>query len=248
MLKKFPLFSLFMALIIFLSGCSRSDTAKDKVEILHIALSPAVQPVSPALLACADSQTKLHVAQLPAGAFYSGEFDFVIRLGEPEQLPKFAVQLAEDQLVIILNHGNFIESLSPEQIAGLFSGRIDDWQSLGGEEEGVAVWVSTPNDGARQILEIKLLLGTPITGNAQLAASPQQMLEAVAEDENAIGFLPAAWADASVRTLETGLLLPLLALAETEPSIEARALLACMQGEVGQAVLGQLYPPLLPSN
>jgi hypothetical protein len=59
------------------------------------------------------------------------------------------------------------------------------------------------------------------------------MIEAVAKDRGAIGYVPEAWVGDSVRVLEIELPaemhLPVLALAEQEPQGALRGWLSCLQ-------------------
>ncbi|HEX9595762.1 MAG TPA: substrate-binding domain-containing protein [Anaerolineales bacterium] len=214
---------------------------------LHIALSPSAQPVSTALAACIPSVENLSaILDVRYANFVDlKEVDFFIQLGEAVEEPVFAAQVASEDIVVILHPDNELD-LSKSQLANLFSGRVQDWSELGGQAGVVSLWVGPQSDEGRQVFEGRVLLGSPVSGAANLATNPEDLLAAVAADKAAAGILPAAWVDETVRAIELEVELPVLALAAEEPSGAARQLLACLQGEAGQAALAELYAPLEP--
>ena len=227
------------------AACNPLGQGEDSAKEMRIAISPAAQPVSLALLSCASSNLaedqQLAVQSAIADSIALDDFDFAIQLGESTTGNKAFAELAEEKLLIILHPSNPVRRLSGEQMADLFRDRIEDWNVLEGNNAEVALWIGPASDEARRSLESKLLAGSPVSGTARLATSPRHMLDAVGADVNAIGLLPAAWVDSSVKGLDSGLRLPVLALSEGEVSREARAIVACMQGEQGQSILAARY-------
>ncbi|MDA1329823.1 MAG: substrate-binding domain-containing protein [Chloroflexi bacterium] len=231
-------------MITFLAACNAQGSASDEA-LLEIALSPAAQSVQAALAACGASQTaRLHVEQRVPGQTNPEDYDVIIQLGPPQDTDFFAAPLAEEQILIAVNPLNPADSLNRIDLAEIFRGQIDQWAALDGPDDAISVWVGPEGDEARRALQTDFLQGSPVTGNAHIAATPQLMLDAIASDPNAIGVLPAAWADASVKTIDVGLRVPLLALSASEPQGPARTLINCLQSEVGQAILSQSYPTL----
>ncbi len=228
-------------LALLLSACNSAQSTGTE---LHIAISPAAQPANAAVMACLPREEGLQIsvnASYPAAADLEN-LDLYIRLGEPQEPPAFAAQLATESFVVVTNA---TRSLTHSQAADLFSGRISNWNELGGEDLPVELWVGPASDEARQALEASILLSSPVAGDANVAADPQQILDAVAADPAAAGLLPAAWAGDAAQ-INLGIELPLLAVAAQEPSGAARAVLSCLQGDVGQTALAKKYVPLKP--
>jgi phosphate transport system substrate-binding protein len=151
--------------------------------------------------------------------------------------------IAEEKLAVIFHPSQPVRNLSRKQIADLFRGSISHWSELGGSDAEVAVWIGSNADEARQALESEWLAGSSLRGDAMLAFSAQQLMDAVANDVNAISVLPFAWLDDSVRAEDSGILLPVLAVAAGALSADAQAVLACLQGEQGQSILAESYHP-----
>lgn len=215
---------------------------------LRIAISPAAQPVSSAVANCAPGGEDLFMSidvRYPSVVDLD-QYDLFIRLGEPQDLPSFAAQLAWEQIVVVLNNGNETINLTTQQLADIFSGRAANWSELGGQGGAIALWVGPASDETRQAFEERVLLGSPVSGAANLAADPQTLLDAIAADPLAAGLLPAAWADESIQQIDLGLDLPVLAISDQEPSGAAAQLLACLQSANGQSLLSEHYRPLQP--
>lgn len=235
-------FGLLFSFSMLVAACSPQPEAGPN---LHVALSPAAQPASAAVAVCMPNVENLSATLDVRYANFVdlNEVDFFIQLGEAVEEPGFAAQVASENIVVVLHPDNELD-LSKSQLADLFSSRVQDWSELGGAAGVVSLWVGPQSDEGRQAFEARVLLGGPVAGSANLATNPEDILEAVSADPSAAGILPAAWMGGTVRAVETGVQLPVLAVAGSEPSGAARELLACLQGEVGQAALGELYEPL----
>jgi len=234
--------SLLCALLVNCGGKGESTPS------LRIAISPAAQQASTAILACIPQEENLSISIDPlyANTFDLGDYDLFVRLGEPAEEINFAAQLAWERILVILNPDLGVSSLSRGELIALFSGRVSAWEEFGAGDLPVSLWVPPGSDEARQIFQIELLQGGPVSGGAHLAADPAQLLAAVTEDAGAIGILPAAWADDNVEQIDLGIQVPLLAVATQEPGSAAAQLIACLQSESGQALLSEQYVPFQP--
>ncbi len=96
---------------------------------------------------------------------------------------------ALDALVVLVNKKNPLLSLSTDQIADIFAGRITDWSELGGEQAPINVYA--PIDGMGTWAAFKSLVldarGLDLTSNAKRLATAVEWSDAVAADPNGIG-------------------------------------------------------------
>jgi hypothetical protein len=230
---KFKAVSLLVILFL-LSACAGTGGPQTA---LRIVISPAAHPVSAAVLTCAPATEDISVSidSYYPGSFALADYDFFIRLGEPDESGAFVAQIATEEIVAIANSGLGLGRLTRSGAADLFSGRSGT----------AAIWIGPESDEARQIFNAVILLGSPVSSAASLAGSPEQMLAEVAVDPDAVGILPAAWASGTVQTIDLGIETPVLAISATEPSGVSRDLIACLQSETGQAVLSEKYAPLV---
>jgi hypothetical protein len=229
-----------LLLALLLAACGGAPT---ETPTIRVAITPAAQPVNAAVGACLPRGVALDLDVVYAPAY--ADYDLVIQLGEPSELPPVAAQIASEQISVALDPKNDLD-LDRELLAAIFSGRADDWADLGGEPGAIQLWVGPKEDEARTAFESAVLRGAAVFGGAHLATDLTAILEAVAADPNAAGIVPAALADDSVELNAADIELPVLALAATEPAGAARDLLSCLQSELGQTWLAQHYQPLEP--
>jgi PBP superfamily domain len=239
---------------LLLAGCGpseRTPTPFPTLQSLRVAFSPDTRPALPALEQCAEDQPGLAMLadEKPVTLMESSDSDVWIRLGIPDNWGGFAAQLAEERIVLVANPDNPIRSLSLEEVQGIFSGQLQSWSQVGGPELPVHVWVFPPADEARQISDQNLLAGLSVSDQAFLAASPRRMLEAIANDPGAVGYLPHAWTDATVKLIplpinqQAAMTRPVLVLSSSEPEGQVREFVVCLQSGAGQEALSSLYEP-----
>ena len=236
--------SALLLLCTLLAACGGRSGASD-ADVLQLLLSPAAQPAAEAISTCAAAHDiTLRITSAYPNTQSLEDYDLAIQLGTPTDASIFAAALTEERLLLIRSTNNPIETLGLESIAAIFSGRIANWDVLGGDVQPINLWITPSSDEARLAFEAHLLGGGSVTGAAHLAATPAILREAAAADQYALGVLPAAWLDASVDAQDLDIALPLMALATAEPQGPARALIGCLQSEPGQNVFAKSYSPL----
>jgi hypothetical protein len=228
---------------LLLAACGAQATP---AQALRIGLSPAAQPIAPALLACLPQDEKVEVSidpLFPSQAELS-QLDLYLQLGAPSERPSFAAQIAEERAVLVVNAAQALRSLSAINAADLLNGRITNWQQLGGADEAVLLFVPPEGDEARQAFVANVVRGA-VSGGALIATDPETLLANVAANAGAAGILPAAWAGdgEGIQTFDFGVTLPVLALAAETPLGPARSVVACLQSGAGQALLNERYGP-----
>lgn len=227
-------------LIAVLAACSpfQASTPPPVIQAVRIAITPALRPLSQALLACAAEQTDvvLDVRETPAESLMQVNADLHFRLGEPQELPSFSAPLGWEEIVVIMHSSADVGALDQGQLQALFSG-------ISGEDAGsdVNIWVPLDGDETRQAFDARILLDRLVSPFAKLAPDPAAMLAAVTGDPDAIGYLPSAWVTEEIKEFDLGIRLPVLVLADEEPHGPALLLVSCLQGATGQALILQRY-------
>lgn len=141
------------------------------------------------------------------------------RLKEEEtDLQGFAI--ARDGIGIILHQDNPVKSLSNQQIIDIYTGKIDNWQQVGGKNAAIAV---VNKAEGRSTLE--LFLDYFQLENSQIEASAvigdnQQGIKTVAGNPNAIGYVSIGTAEFSINNNIPIKLLPLNDIAATTENIQ----------------------------
>jgi hypothetical protein len=155
--------------------------------------------------------------------------ELAIRIIQSSDLTSPAYQIDTDEVLIIVNPQNPAAALSVEQVRGLFSGQIQNWQAVGGADAPVQVWTFAAREDIQQVFEQTALGGAPATSLARLATSPEEMAQAIANNANAIGILIRRWKTGNVSEVYTVATVPVLALTPSVPQGRIADMLACLQ-------------------
>ncbi len=114
-----------------------------------------------------------------------------------------ATTLALDGIAVIVNENNPVQDLTRDQLAGLFTGVIDNWSVLGGEDLAVSCIGREAGSGTRDGFE-------SVTGTADACKLSQELtatgavIAAVAANQNAVGYasLSAVEGQKGIRVLK----------------------------------------------
>lgn len=69
---------------------------------------------------------------------------------------------AREAFVFIVNAGNPINSLTDQQVRGIFSGKITRWSQLGGNDERIQVWQRPEDSGSQTVMLGRVMKDTPM--------------------------------------------------------------------------------------
>lgn len=147
------------------------------------------------IAALTDGTTDLCAASRPLTA------DEVSALARKHQTLGVGTLCARDALQIIIHPANSVRSLTQQQIADIFTGALDDWSQVGGGHGPIHRYIRESTSGTYRYFEDHVLLGAGYSAAAVTIAGARAMIDAVAQDSNAIGYSTSAYADrvASVR-------------------------------------------------
>ncbi len=161
-------------------------------------------------------------------------------------------QIGTDQLVLISNKSNPMETATKKMVQKIYENRMPFWKDLQGEcttcfnskitdainDKSINFW-AYPAANPIQILFIwSIMDGNPITLSAMIAPDPQAMREAVQINPTAIGFLPKSWVNDDIKVIEIEdmvkdeLNLPILAIIKSMASQQLKDLLLCLQASI----------------
>jgi phosphate transport system substrate-binding protein len=178
-------------------------TATDTGHKLEIKISGS-QPVIPLMKALAIEFEREHedirVTFLPATHSKGGimgvlkkEYDFglVSRELSPEEAEYglHYVHFANDPLAFVVHKNVKVRNLTSEQIKQIYSGRITNWQQVGGDDKPIVV-LDRPEHTSPKITLRKQLFGDDFkfVENAVVLERPPQMVQSLKVVENSIGY------------------------------------------------------------
>ena len=204
-------------------------TPKPKPEQFTVQYTAASVPWLASLYNCAGKNVII-AEQRGADFLDPQSANMVIRIGMPNNLKAFAYQIATDDLLAIVNMKNPTSKLTTDQVYGLFTGQIQNWKSINGYDAPVEVWVFPAGEDIQNIFDQTALHGSPVSSAAHLANNPDEMLQAIEKDVNAIGIITQHWKTGNITGVYTAASnLPVLAITFSKLQGNLTHILACMQ-------------------
>ena len=132
-----------------------------------------------------------------------------IKLSELQENPELRVHtIARDGIAIVTEPGVSVNSLSKEQIKGIFAGEITNWNEAGGENLVITVVAREEGSGTRAAFEELVMDDALITGNAILQPSNGAVRTSISVIPGAIGFLSFGYLDDQTKPLAVDDVLP----------------------------------------
>lgn len=148
------------------------------------------------------------------------DIGMVSRALKPEEQDLKPFLIAMDGIGIIIHKDNPVASLSREQITGIYTGRIRNWQAVGGPDRPITVVHKAEGRSTLELfLEYFVLKNSEIKPHVVIGDN-QQGLKTVAGNPGAIGYVSIGAAEYEERR---GTPVRLLSLAGKPASVEAVA-------------------------
>lgn len=98
-------------------------------------------------------------------------------------------QIAIDVLAMIVNSANPVNGLTLEQLRGIYTGDITNWQEVGGNNIPIRPIIREISSGTRGAFDEIALEGETLTENAVAKVTAGEVHTSVAENEDAIGYV-----------------------------------------------------------
>lgn len=103
--------------------------------------------------------------------------------------------------VFIANKEVNVDNLTTEQYVGIMTGKITNWKDVGGKDLKITLIHRAPSSGSRATIQQLVLKTEKFTDNAVIQDSNGAVRAAIGSTAGAIGYVDAAYADATVKTL-----------------------------------------------
>jgi len=114
------------------------------------------------------------------------------------------IPVAVDALMPIVHPSNSVADISVEQLRDIYAGRITNWRELGGADKRIAVLNRDTSSGTFEIWDEKVMNKERILPRAQQQVSNGLMVQTVAKNPHAIGYIGFGYLDRSVKSLDIG--------------------------------------------
>jgi len=189
---------LFLICLIFLISCNYSKGG------ITIAGSTSIQPF---IEKVAEKFTEGHpeirinvqgggsTAGVQATLNKTCDIGMSSRYLKPEEQGLHTVLIAQDGIAIIVHRDNSVENLTLPQVRDIFSGKITNWQELGGTNEQIITVTREEGSGTRAAFE-RLIMGEATISDACLVQdSNGAVREIIATTHPGIGYISVELVD-----------------------------------------------------
>ena len=111
----------------------------------------------------------------------------------------FAV--AYDCIVPVVHPGNNIMNLTMAQLKDIYMGKIRNWKQIGGPDRPVVIISRDTSSGTYEVWYKKVMKKERVSPRALLQASNGAIVQAIAHNKNAIGYIGLGYMTGSVKAL-----------------------------------------------
>jgi len=186
-----------------------TDEAREPVA-LHVVCSEGIAPAIQAAAAAygqnhpeVDITLLVRADTLAWQALQTGDAEVAVLTWLPEALGNdtWVRILSRDGLAIVVHPRNQISSLTVTQLQDLFQGRVEDWAAWGGPPGPPMVVSREAASGEASFFQAWVMRDARTTLTAVLAPSTDAVLQYVAGDLHAVGYVSTARLDGRVRAV-----------------------------------------------
>ena len=140
--------------------------------------------------------------------------------------------VGKSQIYVALNKDNPVTSLTKEQIKGIYTGKLQNWKDVGGNDDPIMPIISSQNPATLGAFKKLALDGEDYTkDNLDIATFPE-IANAIASNPNAIGFGPHSLSGEGNKIPQTpDFSRPVISVTKGNPSAKVKRLLDFIKGE-----------------
>ncbi len=148
-----------------------------------------------------------------------------------EMLPQ-VIAMMDAGTKIIANKDVGLSALSPDQLAGIFSGEITNWSAVGGPDKTIVVVIGSKIPGAMGQFKKTIMRGKEYSSNALQEDRYPEIKEKILATPGSIGFSSAALSDDSIQLIRySGGMRLVTLLTKGAPTAEVEKMVTFIQGE-----------------
>jgi phosphate transport system substrate-binding protein len=137
-----------------------------------------------------------------------------------------STQIGASQVVVFIHSYNNIKELSKQQLKDIFTGRIINWQSVGGDDEQISVAWEQGNSGVKKLFTHEILEGESVKANTVPAKNYYDIRDIVSRTSGAIGVAPFGLHNANVNMPKVPKMTsPIVVVTKGNPSAKVKRLL-----------------------
>lgn len=116
--------------------------------------------------------------------------------------------VANDGIAVIVNNSNSVKALTLKQLKGIYTGKITNWNQLGGKNLPIVVVSRDVASGTFEVFNEKALQSAKVIDSAQMLASNNAVASAVGDTPGAIGYIGLGYMIDKVHALSIDNVMP----------------------------------------
>lgn len=109
--------------------------------------------------------------------------------------------VAYDCIVAVVHPSNTVTNLSLAQLKSIYEGKVKNWSEVGGPDRPVVVISRDTSSGTYEVWEEKVMKKERVYPGALLQASNGAVVQAVAKNKNAVGYIGLGYVNDTVKAL-----------------------------------------------
>lgn len=107
--------------------------------------------------------------------------------------------VAYDCIIPVVHPSNSVKDLSLKQLKDIYEGKIRNWKQVGGPDRKVVVISRDTSSGTYEVWEKKVMKKARVFPGALLQASNGAVVQAVAKNKNAVGYIGLGYLNNSIK-------------------------------------------------
>ncbi len=124
-----------------------------------------------------------------------------VKLAESKGVKPMRHVVAVDALLPAVHPSNPVKNLTVAQLADIYMGKVKNWEEVGGPDAKIVVISRDTSSGTYETWQEKILGKKRVTPAALLQASNGAVVQAVAKNKNAIGYIGYGYVDGSTKVV-----------------------------------------------
>jgi len=121
------------------------------------------------------------------------------------------ITVAYDMIVPVIHPSNPVKNLTVDQIKAIYKGEITNWKDLGGKDQSIVVISRDTSSGTYEVWSEMVMKKEDVFPRALLQASNGAIVNVIANNERAIGYIGFGYINSSVKTITVNDVIPTLA-------------------------------------
>jgi phosphate transport system substrate-binding protein len=111
------------------------------------------------------------------------------------------VIVAYDALAVIIHASNKVQSLTREQLEGIFTGKIKNWKEVGGDDLAIVPYSRETSSGTYEFFKESVLKNKNYKSGIMSMPATGAIIQSVSQTKGAIGYVGLAYLNKTVKAL-----------------------------------------------